>query len=142
MPGRVEPLLIRFRWSTKEKKINKMIREAQSARLFVPGWTSSRDYRTQLDGDGCILACAMVYDGDLPVGICYTVDRGSLWGIWISVFVKTSHRKRGLAKRLIRRVQSIDASDEYSAGYATEHSRILFEDMGIENIYYWTEYNI
>ena len=95
-------------------------------RLYVNGWCLSHT----LVGikDGCIKAsvCLAYDDKGEPVGVSV------LEGVkWLSVFVRKSHRRKGLGSELIKRMGV--SCQKCSAGEGVEGSRVFWEKLGVES---------
>jgi GNAT superfamily N-acetyltransferase len=67
-------------------------------RLFVPGWCLSGAMKCIRKGHNIEDArMAIAYDSDTPVGVCLYEQTAGL----IQVFVRKSHRRRGIGRSLV-----------------------------------------
>jgi GNAT superfamily N-acetyltransferase len=87
----------------KIKKINNIKKAAQLAltnRLFVPGWLLRCELVNILKYSYNNYEIALAFKNNIPVGICLKKHRFGN-NNQLMVFVKKSHRKQGIGRKLV-----------------------------------------
>lgn len=95
---------------------------ALKARLYVSGWTLSKDLAEIRKGSVKALVALAYNPSGIPVGV--SVREGN----WISVFVRKSHRRKGAGTLLVKALKS----DYNRAGYGVVGSLSFWDKVGVE----------
>lgn len=112
--------MVKFKYSSSDKRMGQLAQEALSARLFVNGWY----LRDVLIGKFPLKKISIAYDGDTPIG-CAVLSH--TYKDYVMVFVRKRYRRSGIGSKLIKLLKA-DKPLAFIGGRNGDEYRAKFYD--------------